>query len=168
MNTGIQRSGSTPYGASTTTSPAGKVSFGEDVQKKDMPAIAAAHGCKYVTTETIAYPEYFRKKVKKALEFDGPKYMQVLCPCPTGWYSKEEDTVKLGRLAVETGLYPIFEMEDGEVTDVRKITDRKPVERYLELQGRFKHLFEKEGGDKVIQKIQKIADRNAEKLDLDK
>lgn len=168
MNTGIQRSGSTPLGASTTTSPAGKESFGEDIHKKDMPAIAAAHGCKYVATASIAYPEDFKNKIKKALKVDGSKYIQVYSPCPRGWRSEASETVEIARLAVETGLRPLFEMEDGEITNVKKVRDRKPVEEFLKLQKRFKHLFEKEGGEKIVQEIQKSADENAEQLGLDK
>ncbi|KXA99526.1 pyruvate ferredoxin oxidoreductase [candidate division MSBL1 archaeon SCGC-AAA261G05] len=168
MNTGIQRSGSTPLGASTTTSPPGKESFGEDIPKKDMPAIAAAHGCKYVATASIAYSEDFKNKIEKALKIDGPKYIQVTSPCPRGWRSDASKTIEIARLAVETGAYPLFEMEDGEITNVKKIKDRKPVEKYLELQGRFKHLFKMDGGEKIIQRIQEIADSNADRYGIDK
>lgn len=168
MNTGIQRSGSTPLGASTTTSPPGKESFGEDISKKDMPAIAAAHGCKYVATASVAYPEDFKNKIKKALKTDGPKYIQVTSPCPRGWRSDASKTIEIARLAVETAVYPLFEMENGEITNVKKIKDRKPVEKYLELQGRFKHLFKMDGGEKIIQRIQEIADSNADRYGIDK
>lgn len=167
MNTGIQRSGSTPLGATTTTTPAGRESYGEDVHKKDMPRIVAAHGVEYVATANIAYPEDFKKKINKALEIDGPKYIQVFTPCPRGWRNDARNVIKIARLAVQTAVYPIYEMEDGEITNVKKIKDRKPVEDYLELQGRFQHLFEKEGGEEIIEQIQEVADRNAEKLGLD-
>lgn len=167
MNTGIQRSGSTPLGASTTTSPSGKVSFGEDVHKKDMPRIVAAHGVEYVATANIAYPNDFQDKIEKALEIEGPKYIQVFAPCPRGWRNEARDVVKIGRLGVETALHPIYEMENGEVTEVQKIKERKPVEEYLKLQGRFKHLFKMEGGEEIIQEIQRVADRNAEIFGLD-
>lgn len=167
MNTGIQRSGSTPLGASTTTSPAGKESYGEDVHKKDMPKITAAHGVEYVATANIAYPEDFQEKIKKALEIEGPKYIQVFTPCPRGWRNDARNIIKIGRLAVETAIYPIYEMEDGKITNVKKIKERKPVEEYLKLQGRFQHLFEKEGGEEVIQELQRFADENAERLGLD-
>lgn len=167
MNTGIQRSGSTPLGASTTTSPAGEESHGEDVHKKNMPKIAAAHGVEYSAVANIAYPEDFKKKIKKALDMEGPKYIQVFAPCPRGWRSESEDVIEIGRKAVETAVYPMYEMEDGEITGVKKIRDRKPVEEYLKLQGRFKHLFEQEGGEEVIQEIQRVADENAERLGLE-
>ncbi len=168
MNTGIQRSSSTPIGASTTTSPAGKESFGEDVHKKDMPSIAAAHGLEYVATASVAYPEDFKRKVKKALEIEGPKYIQVFAPCPRGWRHESAKSIKIARLAVETGLYPIYEMEKGKITRVKELEDRKPVEEYLKEQGRFKHLFKKEGGEEIIKQLQEIADKNAEKIGIDK
>ncbi len=168
MNTGIQRSSSTPIGAATTTSPAGKESFGEDVHKKDMPSIAAAHGLEYVATASVAYPEDFKKKVEKALEIEGPKYIQIFAPCPRGWRHESKNSIEIARLVVETGLYPIFEMENGKITNVKKLKDRKPVEEYLKVQGRFKHLFEKEGGEEVLEELQKIADSNAEKIGIDK
>jgi len=167
MNTGVQRSSSTPYGASTTTSPAGKLSFGEDRPKKDLPAIAAAHGVPYVATASIGYPKDVINKVKKAKEIIGPKYIHVLAPCPTGWRFDGGKTIEMAKLAVETGLFPVYEMQDGVITKVKKIKDRKPVEEYLKLQGRYKHLFKDEFKDQ-IKKIQEIADRNAEKFGLDR
>ncbi len=164
MNTGIQRSGSTPMGAATTTTPAGKQSLGEDIRKKDMPSIAAAHGLEYVATASVAYPEDFKRKVKKALEIEGPKYIQIFAPCPRGWRHESKNTIKIARLAVETGLYPVFEMENGRITNTMKVKDRKPVEEYLKVQGRFKHLFKKEGGDEIIDYLQEVADVNAEKI----
>jgi len=166
MNTGIQRSGSTPYGASTTTSPAGKISFGEDRPKKNAPAIAAAHGIPYVATASIAYPKDVIKKVKKAVEIKGPKYLQIHAPCCTGWGFDSSRTIEVGRLAVETALFPIYEMQNGKITSVKKIK-RKPVEEYLKMQRRFRHLFEKEGGEEEIKKIQEIADGNTEQFGLD-
>lgn len=166
MNTGIQRSSSTPYGASTTTSPAGKISFGEDRPKKNAPAIAAAHGIPYVATASIAYPKDVIKKVKKAVEIKGPKYLQIHAPCCTGWGFDSCGTIEVGRLAVETALFPIYEMQNGKITSVKKIK-RKPVEEYLKVQRRFGHLFEKEGGEEEIKKIREIADGNAEQFGLD-
>jgi len=166
MNTGVQRSSSTPYGASTTTSPAGKLSFGEDRPKKDMPAIAVAHGVPYVATTSIGYPKDVIKKVEKAKEIIGPKYIHVLAPCPTGWRFDGEKTIKMAKLAVETGLFPIYEIENGIFTKVKKIKNRKAVDEYLKLQGRYRHLFKGDFKDQV-ERIQEIADKNAEKFGLD-
>lgn len=166
MNTGIQRSGSTPLGASTTTSPAGKESHGEDIRKKDMPRIAAAHGLEFVATANIGFPEDFKGKIEKALDIHGPKYLQVFAPCPRGWRNDARKVIEIARLAVKTGVYPVYEMENGEISDVMKIKEQKPVKEYLKLQGRFQHLFEQEGGEEIIQEIQRVADQNVEKLGM--
>ena len=160
MNTGVQRSGATPFNASTTTSPAGKVSFGNQRPKKNMPAIMAAHGSPYVATTSVAYPKDMIRKVKTATETVGPAYIHAHAPCTTGWGFDTSKTVEIGKLAVETALWPMFEMEDGEVTKVKKIKNIKPVEDYLKMQRRFKHLFTMEGGEEEIKKIQAIADKN--------
>jgi pyruvate ferredoxin oxidoreductase beta subunit len=104
MNTGIQRSGATPYDASTTTSPAGKCSYGNPRPKKDLPAILAAHGAPYVATASIAYPPDLKKKVEKAVNTPGPCYIQIHAPCCTGWGFESEKTITIGKLAIETGL----------------------------------------------------------------
>jgi pyruvate ferredoxin oxidoreductase beta subunit len=166
MNTGIQRSGATPYDASTTTSPAGKCSFGNPRPKKDLPMILAAHGAPYVATASIAYPADFKKKVNKALDTNGPCYIQVHAPCCTGWGFESEKTIAIGKLAIETGLWVNYEMENGEVTKVKKVK-RKPVEAYLTEQKRFRHLFKPERKEGEIAKIQQMADRNAEKFGID-
>jgi pyruvate ferredoxin oxidoreductase beta subunit len=172
MNTGVQRSGATPYCASTTTSPSGEISFGNMRPKKPMVEIAAAHGIPYAATASAAYPRDLQRKVKKALSIKGPKYLHIHVPCPTGWYADSVDTIKIGKLAVETGLFPLYEIEYNPDTGEQKITakrskKRPPVEEYLKTQNRFRHLFKKEGGDAVIRAIQAIADRNAERLGLD-
>lgn len=167
MNTGIQRSGATPLYASTTTSPAGKVSIGNPQHKKNMPAIMAAHGSPYVATASIAYAPDMMKKVKKAAQVKGPTYVHVHAPCCTGWKFEGSKTIEVGRLAVETGMWPLYEMENGQVTGVRKIKNRKPVEEYLKVQGRFKHLFTMEGKNEDIKKIQAIADWNAKNFGLE-
>lgn len=140
MNTGVQRSGSTPYGATTTTSPKGKNSFGEDKVKKNIPMIMAAQGVPYVATASIAYPEDFMKKVKKAAELDGPAYIHLNQPCTTGWGYPAEKTIELGRLGVETGFWILYEIEDGDFKITYRPSQRKPVREYLEAQKRFKHL----------------------------
>jgi len=165
MNTGIQRSGATPYDAATTTSPAGDVSYGNPRPKKDMPAILVAHGSPYVATTTIAYPKDTIRKVKTATETVGPAYIQIHTPCCTGWYFESAETIELARLAVETALYPIFEIVNGELGKVHKIK-QKPVEEYLGAQRRFKHLFTMDSGKDEIAKIQAIADENVRKYGL--
>ncbi len=166
MNTGVQRSGLTPFNCDTRTSPSGKASWGNPLRKKDMPTIVAAHGAPYVATASIAYHKDIERKVKKALEIKGPKYLQIHVPCPPGWKSDPAMTVKVAKLAVETGLYPIFEMENGVVTKVRRFKNMKPVSEYLKIQGRFKHLFKRPGGEEEIKKIQQIADENIAKYGL--
>ncbi|HQQ06022.1 MAG TPA: thiamine pyrophosphate-dependent enzyme, partial [Candidatus Omnitrophota bacterium] len=135
MNTGIQRSGLTPHLANTTTSPKGQRSSGNLRFKKLIPEIANAHGIPYVATASIGFPQDIQRKVKKALSIKGPKYMQIHVPCPLGWQFAPQASVDVGKLAVETGLYPLFEYENGQLTGVRKITP-KPVEEYLKAQGR--------------------------------
>ncbi|MHC1575834.1 MAG: pyruvate synthase subunit PorB [Methanosarcinaceae archaeon] len=166
MNTGVQRSGATPFGASTTTSPAGKVSFGNPRPKKNMPAIIAAHGAPYIATTSIGYPKDMIRKVKTAIDTEGPTYIHAHSPCTTGWGFDSSKTVEIAKLAVETALWPLYEMEDGEVTKVKKIMKPKPVEDYLKMQKRFKHLFTMEGGDDTIKKIQALADENIVKFGL--
>lgn len=167
MNTGIQRSSLTPFNASTTTSPAGKISWGKAVVKKDLAAIVAAHhGVRYVATAVPGYHKDLERKIKRAKELEGPKFILILVPCPLGWRFPSHLTIKVSKLAVQTGLFPLYEMEDGKVTKVMTLAKKTPVEEYLKLQGRFKHLFTRPGGEKEIAKIQAIADSNIEKLGL--
>ncbi len=166
MNTGIQRSGATPYDASTTTSPAGRCSTGNPRPKKDLPRILAAHGAPYVATASIAYPADLRKKVERALQTEGPCYIQVHAPCCTGWGFEGEKTMAIGKLAIETALWVNYEMENGTVTKVKKVV-RKPVEEYLKEQRRFRHLFKPRRNDVEIAKIQAIADSNAERFGIE-
>jgi len=163
MNTGIQRSGLTPFGTNTTTSPPGATSFGNFHFKKPMPEIARAHGIPYVATASVANPLDIQKKVKKALSIKGPKYLQIHVPCPLGWRHEPQETVPVSKLAIDTGLYPIFEYENGVLTSVRKIAKFVPVEEYLKAQGRFKHLLK---SPEQIKLVQEIANRNIEKYGL--
>ncbi|MFH0856375.1 MAG: thiamine pyrophosphate-dependent enzyme [bacterium] len=164
MNTGIQASGATPYGASTTTAPSGDMSEGNELHKKDMIAIALAHGLNYVATSTCAYPLDIQQKVKKALATPGPSYLQILTACVPGWKVESDMTLELGRLAHKTGLYPVVEFVDGKLAKVMPYPAARPkVEEYLKPQGRYKHLFKDENGAAVIKKIQEIADYNIEK-----
>ncbi|AKB44361.1 thiamine pyrophosphate-dependent enzyme [Methanosarcina vacuolata] len=166
MNTGVQRSSGTPYGASTTTTPAGKFSFGNPFPKKNMPAIIAAHGSPYVATTSIGFPRDMIRKVKKATEVIGPTYIHAHAPCTTGWGFDTSKTLEIAKLAVETCLWPMYEMENGEITQVRKIKNPRPVEEYLKVQKRFKHLFTMEGGEEEIKKIQAMADWNIKHFGL--
>lgn len=163
MNTGIQRSGLTPFAAVTTTSPAGKVWWGKMRQKKDIPAIVAAHCVPYVATASPGYYADLKNKVKKALTFEGPKYLQILSPCPLGWRSDPAMSVEIAKLAVQCGLYPLYEIVNSELRVTIKVEKRKPVEEYLKLQGRFRHLFDKPEGKEIIKEIQTFADENAKK-----
>ena len=163
MNTGIQRSGLTPFSARTSTSPAGERSWGNETMKKDLPAIAVAHRVPYVATASVAYPHDIQAKVKRALKVKGPKYIQIHIPCSLGWGFASSSTLELARLAVETALYPLFEMENGQLVRTKNVSKRKPVEAYLKAQNRFRHLFTMEGGAEQVRHIQAIADSNAAK-----
>ncbi len=161
MNTGVQRSSATPAAARTATTPAvgarpGNV-FG---QGKDLPRIARAHGIPYVATATVADLHDLEAKVERAMSLRGARYLHVLVPCPLGWGSASHDTIRLARLAQQSGLFPVYEAEHGEVTAVSKIRHRVPVEDYLRPQKRFAHLFAPQRRDDVIAQLQAKADRN--------
>lgn len=171
MNTGAQASGSTPWGTNTTTTPEGNSleidAIGSHLFKKNMIAIALAHNLKYVAQTTIGYPLDIIAKIKKAKEINGPSYIQILTPCIPGWKIESNQTIKLAKLATQTGLYPVIEYIDGELISSLKINQPQiPVEEYLKQQGRFKHLFKNENNKKQIEFIQQIADRNIEKYNL--
>jgi len=140
MNTGIQRSSATPFGASTTTSPAGKVSIGQFSWKKNMPAIAVAHNIPYVATACPSYPFDLMDKVAKGAATPGPAYVHILSVCPTGWRCAVDLTVRLGRLAVETGVFPLYEVDNGQYRVNLELSELRPIKDYLKLQGRFRHL----------------------------
>jgi len=159
MNTGIQRSSSTPFGASTTTSPAGKVKMGQMTWKKNMAAIAAAHNIPYVATACPSYPIDLVQKVKKAAAIEGPAYLHILSVCPTGWRSTPENSIKLGRLAVETGVFPLYEIERGQYRLNVDFPKLRPMKEYTKLQGRFRHLSEE-----MLQEIEKRVHQEYEQL----
>ncbi|MDD6285847.1 pyruvate synthase subunit PorB [Candidatus Methanosphaera massiliense] len=161
MNTGIQRSSSTPFGASTTTSPAGKKSFGEDKPKKNMAMIMAAHGIPYVATACVSHPYDLMNKVKKAAETKGPAYIHVLQPCATGWGYAPNKTIELGKLAVDTYSWILYEIENGELNITVKPDKKLPVIDYLKVQKRFKHLDEAH-----VKMIQELVDQQAKELGL--
>jgi pyruvate ferredoxin oxidoreductase beta subunit len=140
MNTGIQRSSSTPFGAATTTSPAGKLKPGQITWKKNMAEIAVAHNIPYVATACSSYPFDLIQKVKKAARTNGPAYVHVLSVCPTGWRVPPNKAIWIGRLAVETGVFPLYEVENGKYRITVDVPELKPVLNYLKPQGRFRHL----------------------------
>ncbi|MCX6011048.1 MAG: pyruvate synthase subunit PorB [Chloroflexi bacterium] len=142
MNTGIQRSSATPFGAATTTSPVGRNSIGQVSWKKNMPAIAAAHNIPYVATACPSYPFDLIEKVEKGASTPGPAYVHILSVCPTGWRCPTDLTVRIGRLAVETGIFPLYEVENGKYKLNFDFPELRPVADYLKLQGRFRHLSE--------------------------
>ena len=159
MNTGIQRSSATPFGASTTTSPAGKKSIGQVTWKKNVPAIVAAHDAPYVATACPSYPFDLMNKVVRGLTTPGPAYVHILSVCPTGWRCAPDLTIRVGRLAVQTGIFPLYEIEDGKYKLNFNPARLKPVPDYLKLQGRFGHLSEE-----TIKEIQDRVDREYSKL----
>ena len=142
MNTGVQRSSATPFGASTTTSPAGSVVPGQITWKKNMPEIAVAHNIPYVATATPSYPLDLVNKIRKGIEAEGPAYVHVLSVCPTGWGIASEETIKFGRLAVQSGFFPLYEIENGKYRITVDCEELVPLEQYLQPQRRFRHLPE--------------------------
>ncbi len=156
MNTGVQRSSSTPWGAWTTTTPARHF---KREPKKNMVEIMVAHHIAYVATGNIAFPEDIIRKVEKAKKIKGTKYMQILASCPPGWRMAPELSVKAARLAVNTRLWPLLEVEDGVYTINRKPKKHTPVAEYIKMQGRFGHLTEEQ-----VSEIQAMVDRNWKRL----
>ena len=154
-NTGQQFSAATPHGAKTSTStgPCGYPGF-----KKDLFSIWAAHDPAYVATVTAAEPLDLTRKIEKAVNMKGPRLLIALSPCPTGWDFDPKETVKIGMLAVETGIWPLKEYVDGQLVHTKLPRKRKPVEEYLKLQGRYQHLFEPQRNDKLIKEIQNKVD----------
>jgi len=167
MNTGVQRSSATPPAARTATT----MAVGEEPgnvfgQGKNLPRIAMAHGIPYVATATVAELHDLEAKVRRAMTFRGARYLHLFVPCPLGWGHAAEDTIRISRLAKETGLFPVFEAEAGEVVSVSKIRRQAPVEAYLRPQKRFAHLFGDTPRTEVIGRIQAIADRNIRRYGL--
>lgn len=171
MNTGAQASAATPWAANTTTTPAGTSpdinGLGSHFMKKDILAMALAHGLKYAAQTTVAYPLDIIKKIKKAAAALGPSYLQILVPCIPGWKIETNQTIQLAKLATLTGIYPLVEYANGQLADIMKLpANRPPVEDYLKPQGRFKHLFRDKRGQEQIAYIQKLANENVKKYGL--
>ena len=164
MNTGIQRSSATPYCAHTTTSPAGKKIPGKPQFRKNLTEIVIAHDIPFAAQASIAYWNDLAKKVQKALEVDGPSFINVLSVCPLGWGDPPDRTIEIARLAVETCFWPLYEFEDGRYTINRKPREKKPIEEFLKVQNRFRHIFRHPEKERIIQRIQNEIDRRWERL----
>jgi pyruvate ferredoxin oxidoreductase beta subunit len=167
MNTGVQRSAATPPAARTATTQALGAEPGAPWgQGKSAPLIALAHEIPYVATATIADLRDLEAKVQRAMSIRGARYVHILVTCPLGWGSEPCDSIRIARLATETGIFPVFEGAHGDITNVTKIRRPRPVEEYLQLQRRFAHLFSPERREDVIARIQARADRNIERFGL--
>lgn len=163
MNTGIQRSSATPFGANTTTCPAGDVIPGKPQQRKDLTRIMAAHGIPYVAQASPGHWMDLMKKVQKAFEIKGPKFMNIISPCNRGWRSKTNDAIALSKIAVNTCYWPLYEVENGVTKITVKPKDKKPITDFLKPQGRFKHMFAP-GNEWMIKHAQEYVDEQWERL----
>jgi pyruvate ferredoxin oxidoreductase beta subunit len=163
MNTGIQRSGATPKGAFTTTAPAGKVEPGKREIKKDLTAIVAAHNVPYCAQASPHRPRDLMGKVQKAVAIDGPCFLNIISPCPRGWRSEPADSMELGKLATDTCVWPLYEIENGKLTINYHPKEKKPVREWLKSQNRFRHLFAPKN-EYLIEEIQKDVDEKWEQL----
>lgn len=159
QNTGNQRSSATPMGAATTTSPVGKQSIGQFSWKKNMPEIAVAHNIPYVATATHGYPFDLMDKVRKAVNTPGPAYVHILAVCPTGWRSATDTVIRQSRLAVQTGVFPLYEVVNGQYKMSIDLPKLRPIRDYMKIQGRFRHL-----SDDTIQQIQNRVELEYQKL----
>ena len=163
MNTGIQRSSSTPHAALTTTSPAGRERMGKRHLKKDILTIIASHHIPYAASASVAYPSDLRQKVRRAMEIDGPTFLLVHSPCPLGWGHDGSLSIEVARLAVTTGLFPLIELERGELIGAMPLRQPRPVTDYLRLQQRFAHLFRDDPrARQELEHLQALAERNIE------
>ncbi len=163
MNTGNQRSSATPYGTDTETTPVGKESFGKMERRKNLMEIANAHRIPYLAQANVAYLLDLKKKAKKAFETSGPTLLNVFSPCTYNWKFPTSQYVQISKLATETNLWPLYEIENGKYTINWKPNQVKPVEEFLKPQGRFKHLFS-ELNKSVLVEIQKQVDEEWERL----
>ena len=167
MNTGVQRSSATPPAARTAnTKPVGAEPGNVFGQGKNAVLIAMAHDIPYVASATVADLHDLERKIERAMEFRGARYVHVLVPCPLGWGAQARDTIRIARLAQESGLFPVLEAENGEIVGVSKIRRSVPVEEYLQLQRRFAHLFGDPPRRDVIDRLQAVADRNIRRFGL--
>ena len=158
MNTGIQRSSATPFHAWATTSEVGKAQQGKMQRRKDLTSIIAAHNVPYVAQASVSHWKDLTDKAEKAFAVEGPAFINVLAPCPRGWRTKPQDTISIAKSAVQTGFWPLFEVEDGEWRQTVKVMNKKPIEEFLKPQGRFAHLF-KPGNEELLVAVQAEVDR---------
>jgi pyruvate ferredoxin oxidoreductase beta subunit len=158
MNTGIQRSSATPMGAWATTSEVGKAQQGKQQRRKDLTSIIAAHGIPYAAQASVSHWRDLTSKAEKAFAVDGPAFLNVLAPCPRGWRTPSNQSVAIAKLGVQTGFWPVFEVEDGVWRQTVKVPERKPITEFLKPQGRFKHLFAA-GNEELLATIQDEVDR---------
>ena len=163
MNTGIQRSSATPFGANTTTCPAGRVIHGKPQKRKNLARIMAAHDIPYVAQTTPAHWRDLMTKVRKALEVDGPAFINILAPCNRGWRTPTNNAIELCRIAADTCFWPLYEYENGRLTVNYKPKEKKPVTDFLKTQGRFKHLFAPDSKD-LLKQAQENTDHEWDKL----
>lgn len=167
MNTGIQRSSATPLFSNTTTSPSGKVIEGKQEWRKDLTRIVVAHNVPYAAQGSPHNWADLSKKAEKALKTKGPTFLNVMSPCPLGWYTKSEDSIKWAKLSVDTCYWPLYEVEEGVLRITYKPKEKKPLAEWLKPQGRFKHLFKPEN-KKLLDAFQERVDKEWERLlDLD-
>jgi len=158
MNTGIQRSSATPFGAWATTAEVGKAQQGKTQRRKDLTAIIAAHNVPYAAQASVSHWRDLTAKAEKAFAVEGPAFLNILSPCPRGWRTKPEDTIGIAKLAVQTCFWPLYEVEDGEWRITQKVANKKPIEEFLAPQGRFKHLFKPENAE-LLAAVQAEVDR---------
>ncbi|MRR11340.1 pyruvate ferredoxin oxidoreductase, partial [bacterium] len=158
MNTGIQRSSATPKGAWATTAEVGPAQQGKKQRRKDLTQIMAAHNIPYVAQASVSHWKDLTAKAEKAFAVDGPAFLNVFAPCPRGWRIPSNQSVEIAKLAVQTGFWPLYEVEDGVFRQTVKVSNRKPVVEFLKPQGRFKHLFAP-GNEALLEEIQADVDK---------
>jgi pyruvate ferredoxin oxidoreductase beta subunit len=163
MNTGVQRSGSTPRGAYTSTTPKGDVCMGKPQSRKDLTGIIAAHNIPYVAQASPSHWQDMMKKVEKALAVDGPAFINTVASCQNGWKFPAELGIEMCRLAVETCYWPLYEIEDGKYKLTHKPRVKRPIEDWIKPQGRFSHLFKPEG-KQMLERLQQDVDEAWERL----
>jgi len=164
MNTGVQRSSATPFAANTATDPTGKASFGKKQFPKDLTEIMVAHGIPYVAQAAVHHWKDVTAKVEKALSIKGPKFINLLAPCTLGWKFNAEEGLEISRLAADTCIWPLYEVENGVYKLSYKPKERKPVIEWFEGQGRFKHLLKTDEGRKLVEEYQVEIDKKWNRL----